>query len=111
MNKLNNLLNYERITSFVFDKDDFVSERIITFYQEYLFSGIYKPSAKNIKLIDEIIGEYTKKTKFYDFVKKKLTALELTNSDIDYYHNLDVNLKKMYKEFNNQIQVSNTKWL
>ncbi len=111
MNMLKNTTNYERISSFVFDKDDFVSERIISFYQEYLFGSIYKPSIQNVKQIDEIVGEYTKKLKFYEFVKEKLIALELTNSDIDYYQNLDVNLKKMYKEFNNQIHVSNTKWL
>lgn len=103
--------NYEKITSFKYDKKDFISARIISFYQEYLFGNIYNASNKNKEKIDEIIGEYVDRTKFFEYVQEKLTDIEGSNTDIDYYQNLDVNLKKLYKEFSEVVYVSTTKWL
>lgn len=111
MNTLKNTLNYEKITTFVFDKEDFVSERIISFYQEYLFGNIYKPNTQSVKKIDEIIGEFVRKGKFYQFVEEKLIELENSNAGLDYYQNLDKNLKALYKEYNSVVHVNTTKWL
>ncbi|MDD2434780.1 MAG: hypothetical protein PHO63_00820 [Bacilli bacterium] len=105
--------NYNDIVNYNFDEDDFVSQRIINYYQEYLFGNIYKPQLKKIKVFDKIVWEYIKNDQFYQYVQYYLKELELSNSDLDYYEHLDRNLEKLYKDFdkNSLKKVVSTKWL
>ncbi len=105
--------NYNEITNYNFDENDFVSQRIINYYQEFIFGNLYKPQPKKIKLFDKLVGEYIKDDKFHQYVQFHLKELELSNSNIDYYESFDENLEILYKEFekNSLSKVVSTKWL
>lgn len=105
--------NYNEIINYNFDENDFVSQRIINYYQEFIFGNLYKPQPKKIRLFDKLVDEYIKNDRFYRYVQFYLKELELSNGNMDYYENLDENLENLYKEFekNNLSKVVSTKWL
>lgn len=104
--------HYDEIISFNFKEDDFITERIINYYQEYLF-GIIKSNNYRIRVLDKIIYEYLTNSKFNRYAKEFLENLEVSNDDIDYYNNLDINLPRLYRmyEKNSLLVVSSTRWL
>lgn len=103
---------YDEIISFIFNEDDFITKRIINYYQEYLF-GVIKCNNYRIKVLDKTIYEYLTNSKFNKYAKEFLENLEQSNDDIDYYNNLDINLPRLYRmyEKNSLLVVSNSRWL
>lgn len=104
--------HYDEIVSFVFSEDDFITKRIINYYQEYLLGSI-KQTNYRIRNLDRTIYEYLKNIKFNKYVKDYLETLESSNDGIDYYNNLDINLSKLYKKFEKYSLeiISGTRWL
>lgn len=97
-NKLKYVPHYDEIVSFVFKEDDFITKRIINYYQEYIFGSI-ECNNYRIRILDKSIYEYLYNIKFNYFSKKYLEQLEQSNDNIDYYNNLDINLPKLYRRF------------
>lgn len=104
--------HYDEIVAFIFNEDDFISRRIIEYYQEYLV-GTIKSNNRRVRTLDKVVYEYFYNIKFNKYVHDYLEALEDSNEGIDYYNNLDINLPKLYKNFEkNSLEIINgTKWL
>jgi len=104
--------HYDEIVSFVFNEDDFITKRIINYYQEYLL-GVLNCNNYRIRSLDNTIYQYLNNIKFNKYVLNFLENLEDSNEDIDYYNNLDINLPKLYKRFEKESLeiVSSTRWL
>lgn len=104
--------HYDEIVSYVFNEDDFITKRIINYYQEYLL-GVIKCNNYRAKNLDQAIYEYLNNLKFYKYVQEYLENLEYSNEGIDYYNNLDINLPKLYKNFErDSLEIVNgTRWL
>ena len=104
-------LNYDEIINFTFKKEDFITQRIIKYYQEYLFRKVGCTSYR-IKLLDKTIYEYLTNFKFNNYVKKYLKEIDDSDYEFCYYDNLDINLPKLYKNYENEnLYLSNTRWL
>jgi len=104
--------HYDEIVSFPYKEDDFITKRIINYYQEYIF-GIIECNNYRIRTLDKTIYEYLTNIKFNNFSKKYLEKLEEANDEIDYYNNLDINLPRLYKRFEleNIEVISGSRWL
>lgn len=89
---------YDDIVCCVFEEEDFITKRIINYYQEYLL-GINKCNNYRVRALDKAVYEYLKNLKFNRFVREYLNELEDSNDNIDYYENLDVNLPKLLKQY------------
>ena len=109
---LKNAPYYDEIISFSFNEDDFITKRIINYYQEYLF-GVIKCNNYRIRVLDKTIYKYLTNSKFNKYAKEFLENLEESNDDIDYYNNLDINLPRLYRmyEKNSLLVVSSARWL
>ena len=105
-------LHYDEIVSFVFKEDDFITIRIINYYQEYLL-GVIKCNNYRIRVLDKTIYEYLTNVKFNKYVTDFLEALENSNDGIDYYNNVDINLPRLYRSFQKDSLevISSTRWL
>lgn len=104
--------HYDSIVSFIFNEDDFITKRIISYYQEYLL-GVIKCNNYRVRALDRTIYEYLTDKKFNKYVINFLLELEDSNSDIDYYNNLDINLPKLKRKYekDNLELISNARWL
>ena len=104
--------NYDEIVSFQFKEDDFITKRIINYYQEYLF-GVIKSNNYRIRVLDKIVFEYLTNCKFNIYTKEFLEELEDSNDDIDYYNNLDINLPRLYRSYEKDSLevISSARWL
>lgn len=104
--------HYDFIVAFVFSEDDFITKRIINYYQEYVV-GIIKCNNHRIRALDRSVYEYLQNIKFNKYVKDFLEELEESNDNIDYYNNLDINMPKLYRNFEkNSLEiVSGNRWL
>ena len=104
--------HYDEIVSYIFDENDFITKRIINYYQEYLL-GTIKCNNYRIRSLDKTIYEYLNNIKFQSYVYEYLEELEDSNDGIDYYNNLDINLPKLYRSFEKESLevISSTRWL
>lgn len=104
--------HYDEIVSFPYREDDFVTTRIISYYQEYIF-GVIENNNYRIRILDKTIYEYLTNIKFNRYSKKYLEDLESSNDEIDYYNNLDINLPRLYRKFEKESLevVSGSRWL
>ena len=111
-NILKYTLYYDEIVSFPYKEDDFITKRIINYYQEYVFGNIESNNYR-IRILDKTIYEYLTNIKFNRYSKKYLEQLESSNDEIDYYNNLDINLPRLYRKFEkeNLEVVSGSRWL
>ena len=104
--------HYDEIVTFVFKEEDFITKRIINYYQEYLF-GVIKSNNYRIRILDKIIYEYLSNSKFNKYVTDFLEELEDSNDNIDYYNNLDINLPRLYRRYEKDSLelISSARWL
>lgn len=104
--------HYDEIVGTIFSEEDFISKRIIDYYQEYLV-GTIKSNNRRVRNLDKVVYEYFYNIKFNKYAHDYLEELEDSNDGIDYYNNLDINLPKLYKFFekNSLELVNGTKWL
>lgn len=111
-NSLKYATYYDEIVCCVFEEEDFITKRIIDYYQEYLL-GTIKCNNYRVRALDKAVHAYLKNLKFNKFVKEYLNALEDSNDNLDYYDNLDVNLPKLLKKYEKSIVLigSSSKWL
>ena len=104
--------NYDEIVTFLPKEEDFITRRIINYYQEYLF-GVIECNNYRIRTLDRTIYEYLTNFKFNKYVKDFFKELEDSNEEFDYYNNLDINLPKLYRNYlkDGLNLVSSTRWL
>lgn len=68
---VDNCPNYDAVTNFVVAKRDSVSIDLKNKYADFITDNILrKDEIKNVKRLDEIMGEYIKKGKFYKLIQK-----------------------------------------
>ena len=81
-NILKHAPHYDEIVSVLFKEDDFITKRIINYYQEYLF-GVIKSNNYRIRVLDKIIYEWTKKgyKTVEDVINNRYKKEEKDNSD------------------------------
>lgn len=85
-------VNYDKVVNFIYDNDDFITDKIINYYKNYIFNNVPKEHYK-VKTLDMIINKFLNDIYFNDYIKNNL------DSDTDYYYDLDYVLSKLYKEY------------
>lgn len=85
-------VNYYEVVNFVYENSDFITERIIEYYKNYIFNNIPKEEIK-IKEIDIIIKKYLNDSSFNSYIKNNL------DEDIDFYYDLDLILINLYNSY------------
>lgn len=85
-------VNYDEIVNYIYDNDDFITDKIINYYKNYVLS-IMPNDKQAIKRLDMIVKNYISDRDFNSYVKVNL------NDDTDYYYDLDITLTKLYKDY------------
>lgn len=85
-------VNYDEVVNFIYDSDDFITEKIINYYKNYVLDIVQKEKYK-IKKIDMIVNKYLNDIYFNTYVKNNVDA------DTDYYYDFDYVLARLYKEY------------
>lgn len=112
---IDNCPNYDSITNFAIPRKDFISVEIKNKYVDFITDNILRnDELKNIKRLDEILGEYIKKGKFYKIIQKTYNK-PLTDEDgneyiFDFYDLMDY----LYSSFEAKTIITpkkGTRWL
>lgn len=85
-------VNYDKVVNFIYEKDDFITDRIINYYVNYVLSIVPKERYK-VKSLDMIIEKFLTDTYFNSYVRDNIA------DDTDYYYDLDYVLSRLYKEY------------
>lgn len=85
-------VNYDLVVNYIYDSDDFITDKIINYYKNYVLEIIPKEKYQ-IKKIDMIVKEYLNNIYFNSYVKESI------DYDTDYYYDLDYVLEGLYKKF------------
>jgi len=102
--------NYYKIINYEYDEDDKFSNKLINFYQDYIFSlDIEKDEIVSfIQTFDTALGEYVSNIKFSKHLKEELKNKSGTYMK-DYVQNI-INIYRQYKNENYKT-VNNTEWI
>lgn len=85
-------VNYDRVVNFIYDNDDFITDKIINYYKNYIFNVVPK-ERHMVKSLDMIIYKFLTDIYFNSYLKENL------DDDTDYYYDLDYVLSRLYKEY------------
>jgi hypothetical protein len=98
--------NYDDIVNFNYGVHDFVSKKIINYYQDYVLDSDNRVDNQNLlEFLDISVNEYIKNPKFYKYVQNAFQ--DIISNEIVY---IMINLYKQYEE--DKIKdIENTKWL
>ena len=101
-----NCHHYDDIVNFDYTNEDFVSEKIITYYKDYVLTYSGKLDNQNsIELLDNAVYEYIRNPKFYKFVQSAFE--DIISNDLVY---ILINLYRRYEE-EAMRDIEATKWL
>lgn len=101
-----NCHHYDDIVNFDYNKEDFISKKIITYYQDYILDSNNKLENQNIiQLLDNAVNEYVKNPKFYRIVQSAFE--DIISNELVY---IIVNLYRQFED-DGLKDIENTKWL
>lgn len=104
-------VNYNKVVSFIYDEEDFITTRIIDYYKDYVLNE--KESSRKIRSLDNIIVNYISDDNFKIYVKEHINEFNTNEYGIDYYYDMDMILSKLFKNYiyNKGESITKTKWL
>lgn len=86
MNKNKNILNqcknFYKIKDFDYDSDDFITDKLISIYEDYIFDATEDniESINRIKKLDLIMGKYISDYEFRKAIKKGVLEIKVKKS-------------------------------
>ena len=99
---LNHCKNFYRIKNFEYDNEDYITNRLISIYEDYIFNIDEKDvnELKKIEQLDYILGKYIEDYKFRKEIKNKVISIRVSKgSDIlDAIVNALIRLFESYEE-------------
>lgn len=112
---LNNCPNYDFIANFDVPKKDLISGDIKNNYADFITENIFRNTEINkVKRIDEILGEYVKKGKFYKLVQKTYNNSIKDNEGNEYIFDFFEFMDFLYSSYTEKTVVEprkGTRWL
>lgn len=103
---------FDKIISSDFLEDDYLTKKLIEYYQEYIFNTEDKVDEIIIKL-DQAMYKYVNDYQFAKKLKDTLEADEIIKSDFNYVKELMtyiVTFLEEYQENDNEV-INTTKWI
>lgn len=99
-------VNYDLVVNYVYESDDFITDRIINYYKNYVLEIVPKERHR-IKTLDMIVNKYLDDIYFNSYVRNNV------DYDTDYYYDFDYVLVRLYKEFilKNERKIVTHRWL
>ena len=85
-------VNYDEVVSFMYDSSDFITDKIINYYKNYILGYIPKEKYE-IKTLDMIVNKYINDSYFNSYIKNNL------DDNVDYYYDMDIILSELYEEY------------
>ena len=99
---LNHCKNYYKIEDFEYDSDDFITSKLISLYEEYIFNINEKNNddIKRIETLDIILGKYVDDYVFRKEIKKQVMSISVRNDSnfIESIVNSLINLFENYED-------------
>jgi len=98
--------NYDKIVNFLYEDDDFVSNRLISIYRDYLFGN----NNRYKKKLDMVLGVYTDKQDFYRYIQE---YFKKDDNLLDTDEKILNKLNRLYDDFEKEKlkKINNTRWL
>ena len=75
--------NFYKIKDFDYDNDDFITDKLISIYEDYIFNIDEKNSEeiKRVEILDLIIGKYIDDYNFRKEIKERIYSIRVYNND------------------------------
>lgn len=104
-------VNYNKVVSFIYDEEDFITTRLIDYYKDYVLNE--KESSRKIRSLDNIMVNYISDDNFKIYVKEHINEFNTNEYGIDYYYDMDMILSKLFKNYiyYKGENITKTKWL
>lgn len=104
-------VNYDKVVNFLYDDKDFVTNKIIEYYKNYVLNE--NESNRKIRSLDNILDNYINDDNFRVYVKTHINEFNTKEYGIDYYYDMDMILSKLFKNYlyYREENIAKTKWL
>ncbi len=104
-------VNYNKVVSFIYDEEDFITTRLIDYYKDYVLNE--KEASRKIRSLDNIMVNYISDDDFKIYVKEHINEFSTNEYGIDYYYDMDMILSKLFKNYiyYKEESIAKTKWL
>ena len=97
---LNHCKNYYKIEDFEYDNDDYITDKLISLYEDYIFNINEKNNddIKKIETLDIILGKYVDDYVFRKEIKKQVLNITV-NRDSNIIESIVNSLIKLFENY------------